>query len=100
MKNPKMEDYSEWVRKAYNYTFLAKEPFIIVGCLKTVGCYEIIESVESPSSWGVGQYSSRQELDLDYQDFLERKRHHFIAAFDKTSPEWEENRPVYFARTS
>ncbi len=86
-----METCSEWARKAYNYTFLAREPFSIVGCWKNVEGPETTESV----AWGVGSYSSRQNLDLACQAFKASKCYHFFAAFDQTSPEWEENRPIY-----
>ena len=82
-------DVMTWPREAHNWAWLNEGPFVLVAYLKPV------ESSDARSIAITWTFPSRQELDAAYQDFVGTDRYHFLAAFDKTSAEWETHCPAY-----
>lgn len=80
-----------WANQALDYALNTDSPFVAVAYLTPAAG----SSYYTRTHWVVYAMRSRQDLDDWYKTFVAYSdRYHYIAAYDKTTPEWNAGRPI------
>ncbi len=80
-----------WANQALDYALNRESPYVATAYMKPPPGH----IYDMRSRWTVYEMRTRQALDDWYGSIVgSTDRYHFLAAYDKTSPEWSQGRPV------